>query len=320
MRKQLITVAAAAGIFAATYTEVGAQVNTYRVQAGDSLWKISTANQLSVNQLMEWNQLNNSIIYTGQSLVLADPKSSKTTAANGKTYTVKSGDTLWGIAINHQLSVIDLKNLNGLKGDTIFPGQTLKLQGTASTPTPPQNNESVYTVKAGDSLWGIASRHKLSVSQIKSMNNLKSDTIHPGQQLKISGSTQTPPPSEIINSTAKVEALIKEAKKHIGVPYVWGGSTTKGFDCSGYLNYVFNKIGISIPRTVETIWNATKSVSSPKVGDLVFFETYKAGPSHAGIYLGNNQFIHAGSSNGVTISDITLEYWDSRYLGAKTAF
>ncbi|NRG45558.1 LysM peptidoglycan-binding domain-containing protein [Bacillus sp. CRN 9] len=317
MRKQLISVAAAAGLFAASYAEVGAQSNTYKVQAGDSLWKISNTYHLSINQLMEWNQLTSSVIYTGQTLTLANPK--QNTTVSGKTYTVKKGDSLWSIATKNGLSVINLKNMNGLKSDMIYPGQTLKLQGSGSNPAPPQNNESIYTVKSGDSLWGIASRYKLSVSQLKSLNQLKSDMIYPGQKLTISGSTQTPP-SEIINPSGKVDALINEAKKYIGVAYVWGGSTPAGFDCSGYLNFVFNNIGISIPRTVETIWNATKSVSSPSKGDIVFFETYKAGPSHAGIYLGNNKFIHAGTSNGVTISDMTLDYWDSRYLGAKTAF
>lgn len=107
------------------------------------------------------------------------------------------------------------------------------------------------------------------------------------------------------------------ATKYIGTPYVWGGTSTSGFDCSGYLQYVFKEANISLPRTVNDIWNVTKPVDKPSVGDLVFFETYKRGPSHAGIYLGNNQFIHAGSSNGVQISTLDGSYWKQRYLGAK---
>ena len=112
--------------------------------------------------------------------------------------------------------------------------------------------------------------------------------------------------------------ILPAAKSHIGTPYVWGGTNPGGFDCSGFIYYLYAEQDIVIPRTVKDIWNFSSSVSSPSVGDLVFFETYQAGPSHMGIYLGNNQFIHAGSSNGVEISSLwDNEYWESRYLGAK---
>ncbi|GAA0297491.1 cell wall-associated NlpC family hydrolase [Gracilibacillus halotolerans] len=107
------------------------------------------------------------------------------------------------------------------------------------------------------------------------------------------------------------------ATKYIGTPYVWGGTSTSGFDCSGYLQYVFAEKDIVLPRTVSDIWNVTKLVDQPSIGDLVFFQTYKTGPSHAGIYVGNNQFIHAGASRGVEISSLDNSYWNERYLGAK---
>jgi peptidoglycan DL-endopeptidase LytE len=112
--------------------------------------------------------------------------------------------------------------------------------------------------------------------------------------------------------------LIADAAELLGTPYVWGGETPKtGFDCSGFLVYVFKKQGISLPRTVATIWNVGKPVHAPSVGDIVFFETYQPGASHAGIYIGNNQFIHSGSTNGVSISRLDNPYWSQRYLGAK---
>jgi cell wall-associated NlpC family hydrolase len=119
------------------------------------------------------------------------------------------------------------------------------------------------------------------------------------------------------NETVPSSDLITYAKSFIGTPYVWGGTTPSGFDCSGFLMYVYKNQGINIPRTVSDIWSVGNSVDSLQVGDLVFFETYKKGPSHAGIYLGNQQFLHAGSSSGVTISDMTINYWSTRYLGAK---
>ncbi|MFZ3579342.1 NlpC/P60 family protein [Virgibacillus sp. DJP39] len=124
-------------------------------------------------------------------------------------------------------------------------------------------------------------------------------------------------PKEIKVEKTSTSSIINVAHSLIGTPYVWGGESRGGFDCSGFLQYVFATQNITIPRTVSDIWNFSSSVQSPSVGDLVFYETYKPGPSHAGIYIGNSKFIHAGSSNGVTIGDMNYSYWQSRYLGAK---
>lgn len=110
--------------------------------------------------------------------------------------------------------------------------------------------------------------------------------------------------------------LIQTARAYLGTPYVWGGESPQGFDCSGYLQFVYQSIGVSLPRTVDQIWSSTLPLKRPSVGDLVFFETYKPGPSHAGIYLGDGKFIHAGL-DGVTISSLSNSYWKNRYLGAR---
>ncbi len=120
-------------------------------------------------------------------------------------------------------------------------------------------------------------------------------------------------------STDSADQLVKEAKKYLGVPYAWGGSSPNGFDCSGFLNYVFDKSSdINLPRTVSEIYKEGTKVSKPEVGDIVFFETYKPGASHAGIYIGNDQFIHSSSSKGVSITSMDNSYWSKRYLGAKS--
>ncbi|MDV2684342.1 peptidoglycan-binding protein [Alkalihalophilus lindianensis] len=134
-----------------------------------------------------------------------------------------------------------------------------------------------------------------------------------------SASTSSSSSSSSASSSSSVNAssLVSFARSLTGTPYRFGGTTTSGFDCSGFIQYVFRNQGVSVPRTAAQQWSAGTTVSNPQVGDLVFFETYKAGPSHNGIYIGNNQFIHSGSSTGVTVSSMSNTYWAPRYLGAK---
>ena len=119
---------------------------------------------------------------------------------------------------------------------------------------------------------------------------------------------------------SKVSDVIKTAKAYMGTPYVFGGATPKGFDCSGYLQYVFQKQGIAIPRTADEQYKLglrTKSAKELVPGDLVFFETYEKGASHCGIYLGKGEFIHASTSKGVRIDTLSNDYWKPRFLGGK---
>ncbi|WP_051530004.1 C40 family peptidase [Anoxybacteroides tepidamans] len=116
--------------------------------------------------------------------------------------------------------------------------------------------------------------------------------------------------------------IVEFSKQYIGVPYKWGGTTPKGFDCSGFVTYVYREFGVNLPRTAEEQYKKGKKVEKGKlaVGDLVFFATYKKTASHAGIYIGDNQFIHASSSKGVTVSALDEKYWKNSYLGARRYF
>ena len=122
------------------------------------------------------------------------------------------------------------------------------------------------------------------------------------------------------SSTSKADAIIATAKKYIGIPYLWAGTTPSGFDCSGYVQYVFKAHGISLNRTAATQYKHGTYVSKSNLmpGDLVFFQnTYKAGISHVGIYIGDGKFIHSSSSKGVTISALSSSYYVSHYYGAR---
>ena len=113
--------------------------------------------------------------------------------------------------------------------------------------------------------------------------------------------------------------ILKTAAQYKGVPYVFGGTTPSGFDCSGYVQYVFAKNGIRLTRTADTQALEGKFVSkkSLRPGDLVFFTTYEPGASHVGIYAGNNQFWNATSSRGIMLSNLNDSYWGPRYYTAR---
>ncbi|MFD1031869.1 C40 family peptidase [Metaplanococcus flavidus] len=114
--------------------------------------------------------------------------------------------------------------------------------------------------------------------------------------------------------------LVSTAQQFVGTPYKWAGTSPSGFDCSGYIQYVFAKNGVSLPRTTSQMYATGTAVSKSnlQVGDLVFFNTTGRGVSHAGIYVGSNNFIHTSSSKGVMVSSINDPYyWGSKYIGAK---
>ncbi len=172
---------------------------------------------------------------------------------------------------------------------------------------------ATYTVKSGDSLWKIATQNGISYQTLMSWNNLTSSNIRVGQKLTLN-STANKAPSTPSKTPAN---LIQVAKQQLGVKYTFGGSKpSTGFDCSGYITYVYNNAGISTSRkSAAGFYVAAKKVSSPQVGDLVFFaNTYKAGISHAGIYIGNNQMINA-SDGGVSIANINSTYWKKYFVG-----
>lgn len=118
----------------------------------------------------------------------------------------------------------------------------------------------------------------------------------------------------------EVGKLIATAKKYMGTPYRFGGTTPKGFDCSGFVQFVFRRHGFAIPRAADEQYRLgvrVKKRQELEPGDLVFFSTYEKGASHCGIYLGDDQFIHVSSRRGVRVDSLDDEYWKPRWYGGK---
>jgi cell wall-associated NlpC family hydrolase len=114
--------------------------------------------------------------------------------------------------------------------------------------------------------------------------------------------------------------LVTEAGKHVGEPYRFGGTTRKGWDCSGFVKTVYQKsLKITLPRTADEMFRTSSPVplSCAKPGDLVFFKISHKKASHVGIFIGDNRFIHVSTSDGVIISFLSDPYYRRYLLGLR---
>ena len=182
---------------------------SYTVQSGDSVWSISDKYGISMDQLRNWNNIQNDLIIPGQKLVVkqgssntakpvstAPAQTSKPSTSGNGSYTVQSGDSVWTIADKYGISMDQLRSWNNIQNDFIYAGQKLVVkQGSTnsvatstpstSIPASTTNTSGVkkYTVQAGDSVWSIADKHGITMDQLISWNNIKNNTIHPDQKL-----------------------------------------------------------------------------------------------------------------------------------------
>lgn len=115
------------------------------------------------------------------------------------------------------------------------------------------------------------------------------------------------------------QGIVTIAKKYLGVPYIYGGTTTRGFDCSGFTQYVYKEVGMTIKRTATEQYTQGTAVQLGNLqpGDLVFFSSNGSSISHVGIYTGENSFISSTTSKGVSIASLSNTYWKPIYVGAK---
>ncbi|TQR21309.1 C40 family peptidase [Psychrobacillus vulpis] len=125
--------------------------------------------------------------------------------------------------------------------------------------------------------------------------------------------------TEAASSVASTQ-IVSSAKSLVGIKYRYGGTTKAGFDCSGFVGYVYKQNGVYLPRTAAGMYSTGKAVKKANlaVGDLVFFNTSGKGVSHVGMYIGSGKFIHASTSKGVRVDKINDPYyWGKKYVGAK---
>ena len=186
----------------------GARQHT--VRSGETAYDIARRYRVSTSALLSRNNLGaDDFIHPGQKLTVPQRSGSSASTSSGgsqskktasrsgstRTYTVRSGDTLVGIAARHDMSLDRLRSLNDLDDGFIHPGQKLRVSGTPAKPVKRPTSRpasSTYTVKAGDTLVGISARHDMSVTRLAKLNDISSgDFIHPGQKLKVTESTTT---------------------------------------------------------------------------------------------------------------------------------
>lgn len=322
---------------------------TYTVQPGDTLNSLGERFGISAATIAVANNLTNAdTLVIGQELVILP--------VSGVLYVVEEGDTLADIAARFKVDlgpIIDFNQLTDADivrpGDKlIVPGARIELPGSQPTPEPerpsvvdPDEIEELVDDSTPASLaeaedapdLTAADGEETPVTRASDADEEPSATVEEepaarapqGAQQRATVGAPAPSVDEEAALAESGDASLGEtiaalALKYLGRPYVFGGSSPSGFDCSGFVWYVLKQSGTPVSRG---LFGQYSSGSHPRLsqlqpGDLVFFEnTYMPGLSHNGIYLGGGKFVHAvDEASGVAVSDINDSYWASRYYGA----
>ena len=264
-------------------------------------------------------------------------------------YTVKPGDSLYSISRSYGISIEALKEANGLEGSHLKQNQVLLIPNPKQRPTGQTVKKVLsatepYIVRQGDSLHALSKRTGLSVQEIKSMNQLQTDALRTGQRIilpkkqgvqaeeleelgdaeEIKESEQAQSGSQMVSEPLgkwkdpeERNLFIRVVKNFLGVPYRLGGSTLKGIDCSAFVKKIFEIFNVQLPRTAREQLQIGKKVKREELeeGDVVFFKTQRATRTHVGIYIGNNEFIHASyRSKEVRVDNLDTPYFDKRFI------
>lgn len=235
-------------------------------------------------------------------------------------YVVKKGDSLYGIANAHGTTVAALKSVNNLRSSRLQIGQKLRLSASRdATAKPPGTSDPSRQVRKPEPSGSPAA----ASDELMPENTLAgaSSSLEEGEFFGISPS-EGDPDSNVEPAQQPLRLRLASAGiGFLGVRYRWNGNSARsGFDCSGLVKCLFEKFNISLPRSSREQYKVGEKVDKDKleVGDLVFFASRSKTPSHVGVYIGDNKFLHAARrAKRVLISNLTAAWYSKRFLGAR---
>jgi peptidoglycan endopeptidase LytE len=282
---------------------------TYQVRPGDTLSDISEKMGVTPKALKTANRLKSSKLKPDQLLVIPTPKAkispkpATSASPSREVYTVRQGDTLTGIAKKTGTTIARLRDLNRLQGSSLKIGKKLSLKtrqdpDALSVPAPVEYTKNELLPEheeEDDGITGEEARAEIE-RQAKESRSLLSNWNTPDEQ----------------------QLLVKAALGFLGAPYRLGGFSMKGLDCSGLVKKIYQTFNIDLPRTAFEQSHIGLRVARSKLieGDLIFFNTRRT-LGHVGIYIGNDQFVHASSrKRGVRIDNLSTPYYNKRFVRA----
>ncbi len=291
------------------------QTITYTVKPGDSLYTIAHKHGLRLPDLMKVNNLRNPhALQIGDKIKIPV----KGSAASQRRSSAQSGSPASGWAeINKDR--INIRNAPSTSAKRV----TIVDRWTKAQVLGRQGDWSRVRLQDGRTGW-VLSQYLSPTKPPQTKQVARASTAKHAQQAKSSATSvasRNPSRAEIAaRVSGETPSAVRRALGYLGVRYRYGGSSSRGFDCSGFTSYIYRQHGISLPHSASAQYRHGRAISRSELqpGDLVFFRTRGRRISHVGIYIGDGKFVHASSSRGrVRIDTLNSGYYKQRYVGAR---